>query len=327
MDINLARTFLEIVATGNFLRAAERLHLTQTAVSARVRSLESLLGRTLFVRNRSGASLTPAGEQFLRYAQTLVQVWERARHQVAVPPGRRALVTVGGELSLWDPLLLDWLVWMRDAAPQLALRAEVGLPESLLNQVAQGTLDISVVYAPQQKPGLKIELLIEDKLVLVTTSHRNRAQRDDADYVFVDWGPEFTAQHNIAFPQLSNPGTFVGLGPLGLRYILEAGGFGYFRLNTVQPYLKEGRLRLVKEAAAIAYPAYAVYSEGANVEMLAPALAGLRHVAAALQARGVGATGAVQESKSLASRNTARQKNCSPEAANRRRGNVAKTHQ
>src|SRR5262245_43143224 len=97
VDINLARTFLEIVTTGNFLRAAERLHVTQTAVSARVRTLEELLGRKLFVRNKSGAALTTAGEQFLRYAQTLVQVWERARHQVAVPPGRRAVVTVGGE--------------------------------------------------------------------------------------------------------------------------------------------------------------------------------------------------------------------------------------
>lgn len=188
MDINLARTFLEIVATGNFLRAADRLHVTQTAVSARVRALEELLGRKLFVRNKSGASLTSAGEQFLRYAQTLVQVWERARHQVAVPPGRRAVVTVGGELSLWDPVLLDWLLWMRQAAPQLALRAEVGLPESLINQVAEGILDIAVVYAPHQRPGLKIELLIEEKLVLVTTTPRGQEQRA-TDYVFVDWAP------------------------------------------------------------------------------------------------------------------------------------------
>ena len=65
----------------------------------------------------------------------------------------------------------------------------------------------------------------------------------------------------------------------------------YFRLNTVQPYVKEGRMRLVKGAAAIAYPAYAVYSEGANIEMLMPALAGLRHVAATLHAQGADATG------------------------------------
>ena len=160
MDLNLAKTFLEIVASGNFIRAAERLHVTQTAVSARVRTLEELLGRKLFVRNKAGASLTTAGERFLRYAQTLVQVWERARHQVAVPPGKRALVTVGCEVSLWDPLLLDWLLWMRQAAPQLAIRAEVGVAGSLLDVVGEGTLDIAVVYAPQQRPGLKIELLI-----------------------------------------------------------------------------------------------------------------------------------------------------------------------
>ena len=106
MDINLARTFLEIVACHSFVQAAERLHVTQTAVSARVKTLEDLLGRQLFVRNKAGASLTPAGEQFVRHAMTLVQVWERARQQMAVPPDRRALVTVGCEISLWQPLLL-----------------------------------------------------------------------------------------------------------------------------------------------------------------------------------------------------------------------------
>ena len=278
MDINLARTFLEIVATGNFQRAAERLHVTQTAVSARVHTLEELLGRKLFVRNKSGASLTTAGEQFLRYAQTLVQVWERARHQVAVPRGRRALVTVGGELSLWNPLLLDWLLWMRHAAPQLALRAEVGLPGSLIDQVTEGILDIAVVYAPHQRPGLKIELLMEEKLVLVTTARRGQVQRA-TDYVFIDWGPDFAARHNLAFPELANAGTFIGLGPLGLQYILEAGGSGYFRTNVVRRYLKSGRLRLVTGATEFPYPAYAVYSENADAQIVTPALVGLRHVA------------------------------------------------
>lgn len=100
---------------------------------------------------------------------------------------------MGGELSLWDPLLLEWLLWMRHAVPQLALRAEVGLPESLSNQVSEGILDIAVAYAPHHRPGLKVELLIEEKLVLVTTSRRGQAQRA-TDYVFVDWGPEFAVR-------------------------------------------------------------------------------------------------------------------------------------
>lgn len=280
MDTVLARTFLEIVAAGNFGRAAERLHVTQTAVSARVRTLEDQLGRRLFVRSKAGASLTPAGQRFLRYARMLVQAWERARHQVAVPPGRRAVLTIGCEISLWDPLLLDWLLWMRRAAPHLALRTEVGFPDNLLTQVADGVLDIAVVYAPQQRPGLKIELLIEERLVLVTTSKRPRAPRP-ADYVFVDWGPEFAAQHNLAFPALSNAAVFAGLGPLGREYLLQAGGAGYFRLNVVRQHLKSGRLRLVPGAPEFLYPAYAVYSESADEKIVAPALAGLHRVAAA----------------------------------------------
>ena len=58
VDIDRARTFLEIVHTGSFLKAAERLHVTQTTVSARVRMLEEELGRRLFIRNRNGATVS-----------------------------------------------------------------------------------------------------------------------------------------------------------------------------------------------------------------------------------------------------------------------------
>jgi DNA-binding transcriptional LysR family regulator len=278
MDITLAQTFLEIVATGSFMRAAERLHVTATAVSARVRKLEDSLGRKLFVRNKAGATLTSAGEHFLRYAPSLVQLWERARHQVSVPPGRRAVVTVGCEMSLWDPLLLQWLLWMRRAAPELALRTEVGAPERLMKEVSEGILDIAIVYAPQQRPGLRIELLIEEKLVLVTTLRRGGAPRS-ADYVFVDWGPEFAAQHALAYPELSSAGVIAGLGPLGREYLLAAGGSAYIRLSVIQSLLDSGRLRRVPGAPEFLYPAYAVYAAGADPTIVTPALAGLRQVA------------------------------------------------
>lgn len=283
MDLNLARTFLEIAATGNFARAAERLHVTQTAVSARVRCLEELLGRRLFVRNKAGAVLTPAGARFERYARTLVQAWEQARHHVAVPPGRRAVLTIGCEMTLWDPLLVDWMRWMHRSAPQLALRTEVAAPAGLLERVGDGVLDLAVVYAPQQRPGLRVELLIEEKLVLVTTSRR-AAMPKPAEYVMVDWGPEFVAQHDLAFPVLGSAATMVGLGPIGLAYILEAGGAGYFRSSAVRQHLHSGRLRLVKDAPVFLHPAYAVHSEAADAKIVGPALAGLRHVAAAAAA-------------------------------------------
>jgi len=95
MDIALAKTFLEIAETGSFVAAAGRLNVTQTAVSARVHALEEQLGRRLFIRNKSGARLTPAGERFVRHATTLVQVWDRARQQVGLPQGRGDIASVG----------------------------------------------------------------------------------------------------------------------------------------------------------------------------------------------------------------------------------------
>ena len=289
MDTEIVRTFLEIVNSGNFIRAAERLNVGQTTVSARIRLLEERLGRPLFVRNKAGATLTPEGEQFLRYAPSFVQLWERARQKVAVPPGHRAMLAFGGELSLWDPWLLKWMLWMRRSAPDLALRAQVSVPESLMTQVAEGVLDIAVMYAPQHRPGLKIELLFEEKLVLVTTDPGASRLRPgvetavQANYVYVDWGADFALHHSVSFPEATNPGLFVGLGPLARDYILEAGGTGYFRMRAVQSYLENGRLHRVYDAPEFSYPAYAVYGANSDETVTRPALEGLRAVAAAEQ--------------------------------------------
>ena len=65
MDIELARTFLAIVETGSFARAADRLNVTQTAVSARIKSLEEQLGRPLFIRNKAGRHWRLLGSNFV----------------------------------------------------------------------------------------------------------------------------------------------------------------------------------------------------------------------------------------------------------------------
>src|SRR6185295_4306964 len=212
MDIVAARTFLEIVKTGSFVAAAANLNVTQTAVSARVRVPEEQLDRQLFVRNKAGARLTPAGDQFLRYATTLVQLWERARHDVAMPIGRDNVVTVGGEHSLWNPLLRDWLVWMRDECPDVAIRAQIDVPERLIDHVQEGILDVAVVYAPPRRTGVVTELLLEEQLVAVTTHADARSCQEDD--VFIDWGPEFRANHHAAFPDAASPVLSVNHGPL-----------------------------------------------------------------------------------------------------------------
>lgn len=276
MDIELARTFLEIVSTGSFIRASERLNVGQTTVSARIRNLEQRLGRPLFIRHKGGASLTPAGEQFLRHAPMFVQLWQRTLHQVAVPAGRRAVLTVGSEVSLWQPLLLDWVKWMRRSIPDISLRVHVDVPQDLINQVASGVVDVAIMYAPQHRPGLKIDLLMEEKLVLVTTGPKARLL-DGTDYVYMDWGPDFVLHHGMNFPDAA-PDLFFDLGPLALSYVLSAGGSGYFRMSAVQPHLESGRLHLVSETPQFSYPVYAVHSANADESVVGPALVGLHSI-------------------------------------------------
>ena len=78
MDTELARTFLTVVTAGNFISAADRLHVSQSTVSTRIHTLEDQLGCTLFVRNKAGTTLTSAGRQFQRHAATLVRKNRRA---------------------------------------------------------------------------------------------------------------------------------------------------------------------------------------------------------------------------------------------------------
>ncbi len=281
MDIDRARTFLEIVHTGSFLKAADRLHVTQTTVSARIRTLEEELGRRLFVRHRSGAVLTAAGREFERFAQSFLQVWERARQQLRIPPGRTSVVALGGELSLWNPLLLDWLVWMKKNRPEIAIHANVGVPDQLIEQLRTGVLDVAVLYAPMLLPGFKVELVEEEELVLVRTPPSAGAGLNP-DYVHVDWGPQFAASRGLGPAAFGEPGLMVGLGPLGLNYILRAGGMGYFRKGAVRSYLKAGDLELVEGAPQFTYPAYAVFPESAEARGdVQDALRGLKAVTSA----------------------------------------------
>lgn len=277
VDTELARTFLEIVSTKSFVRAAERLNVAQTTVSARIRLLEQRLGRPLFVRNKSGASLTPAGEQFLRYAPTFVQLWQRVRHAVAVPQGHQSVLTIGAEVSLWQPFLVEWVTQMRRRLPELALRVHVDVPWDLIDQLAAGLVDIAFLYAPPPRPGLKIELLTDETLVFVTTDPA-ACSVEAPGFVGVEWGPDFTRGFDSSFPDAPSPAISFDFGPLALAFVTANGGAGYFRMHAVEPYLASETLHLVPGAPQFSYPIYAVSSTDSSDAFLDKALAVLRSI-------------------------------------------------
>ena len=275
MDIEQARTFLEIVRCGSLVAAAERLFVSQTAITARVQRLEQQLGCQLFVRSRSGASLTCDGEAFVSYANQLVQTWEAARRDLPLPAGCRQVLHVGGEVSLGNPMMLDWVSALHRELPSHAIRSEVSDGEALLRKVEMGLLDAALVYQPTYGPGLQVEQLMEEKLIRV-----RRVDRPEP-YIYIDWGQAFRRQHDAALPDCARPALSFNLGPLALQFILDQGGSGYFRTRVVQAYLDSGVFERVPHAPEFTYPTYLVYPRKRDSEALQQAFSVLRRLVAA----------------------------------------------
>jgi LysR family transcriptional regulator, flagellar master operon regulator len=286
MDVSLARTFLAVVETGSFLNAGERVHVTQSTVSARIKNLEDQLGKVLFERSKSGAKLTPAGQQFLRHAQAMVRVWEHARLEISLPDGYDSALTVGGQYSLWAGFLIDWTSAMRISYPQIAIRAKFGFSDSLMKELIDGTLDLAVMYTPQARAGFEVDLLFEDELVLVTSDPAGTVLPAN-NYVMIDWGPEFRSDHALNYPDISIPGTYLELGALSVEYLLKAGGSGYMPKRLIDPLLKQDLLSIVEEAPAFTYPAYAVYASDMDEDWVRPIIKELNNTARAMKLVGV----------------------------------------
>ncbi len=286
MKIEHIRTFLEISDCGNFNRAAENLSVTQSTVSARVKTMEDRFGRKLFKRGHSGVELTSAGQHFRQYALNIQRLWQQAQQRISLPENFSHGIGLGSQVSLWDSLILKWIPWMRRNASDVALHVEADYSPSLMRQLSDGLLDIGVMYNPRQTPGLMIEDLLEETLVLVASDRREIQDSWVEDYVFVDWGEEFRRRHGEVFPDMDTPAISVGLGPLGLEYIRRNGGSGYFPIRVVQPCLDQAELFLVDGAPEMQRPAYMVYPEIArHREILDLALHGLRDIAQQWESR------------------------------------------
>ena len=285
MDINLARTFLMVAETGSFIEAARKMNLTQSTVSARIKGLEELLGRGLFDRSKTGATLTAGGEQFRKHALALVRVWQHAQLEIGLTEQHRDHLAAGAPASLWQGFLLRWVSWMRHEIPDIAVSVIAEQSQVLSQRLVEGTLDIAVMYRPVPPPGLAIEHLFDEEFVLVT-SGKGPSRRPGADHLSIDWGPEFEVDHATAFANGSRPGLHLDLGPASLDYLLGNDGSGYFPARLVKSHLARGRLKLARRGRRFVYPVYVVYPETHDEDAFAPILAGLRQEAARI-ARGL----------------------------------------
>ena len=233
MDIASLQVFLAVADTGSFSRAAERVFLTQPAISKRIAALEADLGTRLFDRIGRGIHLTEAGQALLIRARTVLRELDDVRRSITNLSG-----AVAGELSMATShhiglhRLPPALKRFHDTYPGVRLDLRFMDSERACSAVTHGELELAVVTLPPQVlPPLRVEKIWDDPLDIVVNPQHPLASHAVA------------ARQLTAYPAiLPGPGTYTR------EIILKA--LGPLR-NRIQVGMTTNYLEVLKMLAAI----------------------------------------------------------------------------
>jgi len=250
-------TFLDLVETRSFHRTADRLGVTQSTVSARLKALEGALGVALFTRSRAGAALTTEGLRFEPHARALRAEWAAAL-RAAGGAGERALVVrLGIQHDLAGERIADWLARLRTELPDAGFYIELDYSTQMCADLIAGALDFAVLFSPRAHPDLHFTSLGELRLRMVSTHADRLSAVAPARYIFGNYAPAFAAAHRVALPHLQDAPVTVGNAAAVAGLLTGLGGSAYLIEETAQALIAAGRARLVADAPVLTQPVHA----------------------------------------------------------------------
>jgi DNA-binding transcriptional LysR family regulator len=193
--------FLAVADNLSFTRAAKRLHVVQSGVSATIKALERELGEQLFVRSPAGVTLTPAGQELAPHARATIDAARAAKDAVAATRGAiRGSVTLGTLASI-DVIDLPTLLadlHARHPGVLVQLRSARAGSAGLLRQLRDGDLDVAfVVFTDGPPADLHARLVADFPMLLVVPADHPLAGRESvplaelAGMSFVDSPPGY----------------------------------------------------------------------------------------------------------------------------------------
>ena len=256
MYLDGIETFLDLIESRSFHLTAERLGVTQSTVSSRVRTLEATLGSILFVRGRAGASPTAAGRRFEEHARAIKASWGLARQELGALDRHEGALRIASTVSLAGNLLLDWMDRILRDMPHVALHVEADYSPQMINDILFGNLDLGVMYAPRFLPEIQFELLMKQRFVLVSSEAKEVKDIKLSSYIRAGYTPSLEKTHSELLPDHSRPRLSVGLDLLAINYLKRNGGSAYVPEHAAAGLKAEGATDIVSDAAVIEQPVY-----------------------------------------------------------------------
>jgi LysR family cyn operon transcriptional activator len=181
MELSQLRTFREVAEALSFTRAAQKLNMTQSAVSHQIKALERELGEPLFIRAKRGVRLSDAGQLALDYAARILEeadaLRERIRGDEHEPRGRvRAAAATQAFVHLFARLFESFM--REHEGIELSFRTTVSTEQTVAD-ILNGTADVGFASLPVYSPALQVTELFEDELgVVVGNRHRLSGARE-----------------------------------------------------------------------------------------------------------------------------------------------------
>ena len=186
LDMDLARTFVAICESGNFSRAAERVHRTPSAVSLQVKKLEDMVKRTLFIREPRVVMPTGDGEVLLGYARKLLRLNDEAMAHFLVPPieGRVRLGAPNDTGVFAIPAILKRFA---STHPRVAVDVRLDYSAALRRRFDDGDLDVAIL-GTNDKPNAAAEEIHREALIWVGLRGGEAASRTPLPLAVADPG-------------------------------------------------------------------------------------------------------------------------------------------
>jgi DNA-binding transcriptional LysR family regulator len=175
MNQRFVEAFYWVATLKSMTRAAEKLFMTQSAISSRVSALEEELGILLIDRrDRQQFALTNAGMRFLQYAERLMTIHRQLRDELGTEDAGVHLLRVGAIESVLHTWLIPMLQHLRSVHPNLQLELTVEITPVLVEAVKRGTLDLVFAAQSISAPDIRTRPLPTMEMVFVGAKHLKR---------------------------------------------------------------------------------------------------------------------------------------------------------
>ncbi|MDD5832997.1 MAG: LysR family transcriptional regulator [Clostridiales bacterium] len=248
MNLRDIKTFLKLAELRNFGKTAEELFISQTAVSARIRSLETELNTSLFIRSTHYVILTSAGRQFLPYAKSIASTMESAKQELVFYNNFDMHITIAAPESIWDTAFVNTLSMVVESHREIYFKFLCDHSSNILPKILDHSIDIGFTLHPPYHNDIRTVPICRSRYLLLCSpglalpSDRMTAENiGDFPFINMHWGKDFEAWFSGHYP-VSAYRMAVDQTSILTKFLLNGNGIAFMPERYASEYLSEGTL-------------------------------------------------------------------------------------